>query len=122
MKDELLTADQRRLFYLAKTATNEEQLGQWLRANKIDIADMMDGQTRNNILIWAQQQVDTRNDVADDWWHAFDGRWDINIWDGEEDDDHLTVTAYLIFDNGTDTCMSEYVRVGRVYSKREVTA
>ena len=112
--DETLTAKQRRGFFLAKKATDEGELWEWLSNNDIKLADLMSEKMRDEILVWAQHQVDTRDDISGDWWCDFKGIWDINIWDNEEKDKCLTVTAYLIFDDCTNTDCDNWIRLGYV--------
>jgi len=113
--DVTLTAKQRRGFFLAKTATTEEELWDWLSKNDIELDDLMSDKMREEILVWAQHQVDTKNlGEGEDWWGDIHGIWDINIWDDEEKANCLAVVAYLIYNNCEDTDCDNWIRLGYV--------
>lgn len=83
----------------------------------------MNEQTKQDILAWAQQQVNRmpRSEYGGDWWGAYNNEWDINIWDNGESTG-ICVTAYPIYadaDGDLQTDLSDYIRVG--YCKRPDT-
>lgn len=77
----------------------------------IDIAE--------NILRWAQEQIDTIPDEVfqDDWWGAYSPEWDVNIWvDEARNGGYVNVTVYPIVrtEDEVETDYSRYNRVGTI--------
>lgn len=87
----------------------------------------MNEQTKQDILAWAQTQVESWPVHEEDWWGAYNDEWDINIWDttvfgdGGNNQKGLVVTAYRMvrhIDGILVTDMTDSFRVGCI----EVTA
>lgn len=103
---------------MAKTATDESELWEWFRKNDIHLSDLMSDKMREEILVWAQNEVEAGGVGGEgaDWWSDIHGIWDINIWDDEEKDNYLAVVAYLIYNNCQDTDCDNWVELGYVRS------
>lgn len=84
----------------------------------------MNEQTKQDILTWAQEQVNAWDSHYEDWWDSYNNEWDINIWDDTAlgdgsntaiDSTGICVTAYRIYtdqDGDLQTDQSNYVRLG----------
>lgn len=89
----------------------------------------MNEQTKQDILAWAQTQVNSWPVHEEDWWGSYNDEWDINIYDSDvfgdatKDLQVLVVTAYPMFRDSAGylaTDMTECVRVGVIV--KEMTA
>ena len=84
----------------------------------------MNEQTKQDILAWAQTQVNSWPVHEEDWGGSYNDEWDINIWDSTvfgDGSEGICVTAYRIVkgDGGElTTDIGDWVRVGCI----EVTA
>lgn len=79
----------------------------------------IDPSLANDILAWAQTQIDTIPDdvFQDDWWGQYSPDWDVNIWvDEPRNGGYINVTVYPIVRNGdeVETDYSRYNRVGTI--------
>jgi len=80
--------------------------------------ETMNEQMKQDILIWAQTQLDTmpKSEYGGDWWGAYNDEWDINIWNSDElgsgqYDEPTRVTAYPMTIDGR-TEYGDFVTIG----------
>lgn len=77
------------------------------------------------MLSWAQQQLDamSQTEYGNDWWGAYNDKWDMNIWDSQElgntsYDQPTRVTAYsLTIDGRTD--YASFIGIGFISEPAE---
>lgn len=79
----------------------------------------IDPSLANDILAWAQKQIDTIPDdeFGGDWWGAYNKSFDVNIWqDDVSRGGYIHVTVYPVIDNGeeVETDYSRYNRIGSI--------
>lgn len=71
----------------------------------------------NEILSWAQRQLDTIPDeeFGDDWWGCYQNNFDVNIW-LDDKTRKICVTVYPLVEtaDGVETDTSRYNRIGYV--------
>jgi hypothetical protein len=77
---------------------------------------MMSDSTKRRIRAWARVKYFLMSDreYGDDWWHAYNDDWDVNIFTR---DDEVLVTAYPMYTNDTgwlETDMTDWVSLGRI--------